>query len=236
MDSKTTATHEQKEADSRLQRFHLKLALDAANMGIWDWNLQTGGVRWSDNVEQIIGLKNKFDGKAQTYLDSIIKEDREFVAKTINHAIKNKIDFSVEHRVLLKGSVIRWIEGNGKVIFDEKGKAVSLTGTVRDITDRKKNEEDLKQRDLIFATLAHVTSEFILHANWEDAISSVLKALGEMMKVDRVYIFQNDGPIDNKIETASQRYEWNSSDTAPQMDNPELQHLPIAGNARDRVT
>ena len=129
--------------DSKLQQFHLKLALDAANLGIWDWNLQTGGVRWSDNVEQIIGLKNKFDGKAQTYLNSIIEEDRAFVAETINNAIKNKIDFSVEHRVLLKGDVIRWIEGNGKVIFDDSGRALSLTGTVRDVTDRKKNEEEI---------------------------------------------------------------------------------------------
>lgn len=223
----TLRTNKQQE-DSKLQQFHLKLALDAANLGIWDWNLQTGGVRWSDNVEQIIGLKNKFDGKAQTYLNSIIEEDRAFVAETINNAIKNKIDFSVEHRVLLKGDVIRWIEGNGKVIFDDSGRALSLTGTVRDVTDRKKNEEDLKQRDQLFATLAHVTSEFILHANWEDAISSVLQSLGEMMNVDRVYIFQNDSPVNHHTETTSQRYEWNSSDAEPQINNPQLQHLPIA--------
>lgn len=223
----TPITNKQQE-DNKLQQFHLKLALDAANLGIWDWNLITGDVRWSDNVEQIIGLKNKFDGKAQTYLDSIIEEDRVHVASTISNAIKKKIDFSVEHRVLLKGDVIRWIEGNGKVIFDDTGRALSLTGTVRDITDRKKNEEDLKQRDQLFATLAHVTSEFILHANWEDTISSVLQSLGEMMKVDRVYIFQNDLPVDNHTETTSQRYEWSSSNSDPQIDNPELQHLPVA--------
>lgn len=213
--------------DNKLEQFHLKLALDAANLGIWEWNLQTGEVRWSDNVEQIIGLKNKFDGKAQTYLNSIIEEDREFVAHTINDAIKNKIDFAVEHRVVLKGDTIRWIEGNGKVIFNEAGKALSLTGTVRDITDRKNNEAQLQQRDLLFATLAHVTSEFIQHANWEDAIFSVLQSLGEMMRVDRVYIFQNDATKTGVIETSSQRFEWNSSHTNPQINNPDLQNLPI---------
>lgn len=221
-------TSRQPQADGRLEKFHLKLALEAANMGIWEWNLQTGEVRWSENVERIIGLKNKFDGKAQTYLDNIVEEDRDFVAQTINHALKNKIDFSVEHRVVLKGDVIRWIEGNGKIIFDDGGKALSLTGTVRDITDRKNNEEQLQHRDTLFATLAHVTSEFIQHANWEDAILSVLQSLGEMMRVDRVYIFQNDFTETGTIETSSQRFEWSSSHAEPQINNPELQNLPIA--------
>ncbi|MBX2964436.1 MAG: PAS domain S-box protein [Cyclobacteriaceae bacterium] len=228
MRPKSTDTQQLKTSNKEFEQFHLKIALEAANMGIWEWNLQKGSVNWTANVKQILGLENEFDGNPQAYLDNIVEEDRARVAKTINHAIKNKIDFSVEHRILLQGEEIRWIEGNGKVIYNEDGKAVSLTGTVRDITERKNNEDQLKHRDLLFATLSRVISEFIQHENWEDAIQTVLQLLGEMMKVDRVYIFQNDEEINGQPETSSQRFEWNSSGSKPQLDNPDLQHLPIA--------
>lgn len=213
---------------SLLEQFRLDQALEAANIGIWEWNLQTGEVRLSYNVEQIIGLKNKFDKQAQNYLTSIVEEDRNTVADTITRAIRNKADFTVEHRVASPDGSVRWIEGNGKVIFDAYGKALSLTGTVKDITERRKKDAELKQRDQLFTSLAQITSELILHTDWEKAIPSILQLLGEMMRVDRVYIFQNDAAVQGEVVTTSQRYEWNSGVTEPQIDNPELQHLNIA--------
>jgi PAS domain S-box-containing protein len=229
MESANTLSDPIMKADeTKLQQFHLKLALDAANMGIWDWNIQAGEVRWTENVEKILGSMNTYDGRAQFYLKSIVDEDREYVTVTINQAIRRRIDFAVEHRVRLQDGSIRWIEGNGNVIYDESGKAQTLTGTVKDITDRKKTEEELKQRDQLFATLAHVTSEFILYANWEDAIPAVLQSVGEMINVDRVYIFQNDAFQENENITSCQRFEWSSTGSTSQALNPELQHLPIS--------
>jgi two-component system, NtrC family, sensor kinase len=139
MESANTLSDPIMKADeTKLQQFHLKLALDAANMGIWDWNIQAGEVRWTENVEKILGSMNTYDGRAQFYLKSIVDEDREYVTVTINQAIRRRIDFAVEHRVRLQDGSIRWIEGNGNVIYDESGKAQTLTGTVKDITDRKK--------------------------------------------------------------------------------------------------
>ncbi len=215
-----------KEAENQLHQFHLKLALEAANIGIWEWDLKTGSVKWSDNVEQILGLENKFDGNPQTYLNHIIESDRSVVANTINKAIRKKTDFSVEHRVLLKSGNQRWIEGNGKVLFSDKGKAISLTGTVKDITERKKYEEELKQRDYLFATLSQITSQLIT-TDWKKVAQIAIQKLGEALNVDRVYIFENDPLVNNKLISTSQRFEWSSSTSTPQIDNPSLQGLYI---------
>jgi PAS domain S-box-containing protein len=217
---------EQKFKEKPLSDFHLEMALEAANIGIWQWNLNTGGVKWSDNVEQILGLENKFDGNPQTYLNNIHPEERDYVATTINRAIVRKTDFTVEHRVLLKDKSLRWIEGNGKVYFNAKGKAESLTGTVKDITERKKYEAELKNRDKLFSTLSKITHELIIHDDWELVVQDSIARLGETTNVDRVYIFKNDEVGENEELTSSQIYEWSSSLVESHINNPALQKLP----------
>jgi PAS domain S-box-containing protein len=206
----------------------IELALAAANIGIWEWNLNTGGVKWSDNVEKILGLENKFDGNPQTYLNIIHEEEREYVAHTINRAIIKKSDFTVEHRVLLKDKSLRWIEGNGKVFYDKVGKPKSLTGTIKDITDRKKYEAELENRDKLFTTLSKITKELIINDNWEDVVQDSLAKLGETTKVDRAYIFKNNEVKENEELTCSQIFEWSSKLVESQIDNPDLQNLPYS--------
>jgi PAS domain S-box-containing protein len=216
-------------SESPLENFKLNVVLEAANLGIWEWNLKTGGVQWTENVTGMLGLTEPFDGKVTSYLEHILQEDRESTAACINQAIRNKVDFITEHRVLLPDGTIRWIEGTGKVIYDTSGKALTLTGTVRDITERKNSEAELRHRDYLFASLATIISELINHENWETAINQIMERLGKMMNVDRVYIFENDPVSEGPVSSTSQRYEWSSTLAEPQLNNPELQHLPIEG-------
>ncbi|HMP98960.1 MAG TPA: PAS domain S-box protein [Cyclobacteriaceae bacterium] len=209
-------------------QFNLELALEAADVGVWEWNLHTGAIHWSALVEKILGFENRFDGHPQTYLNHVHEADRKKVAETINQAIVKKIDFVVEHRVKMADGSIRWIEGNGRVSYDADGKATTLTGTIRDISDRKTFEEQLRKKDRLFTVLSEITHELIMIDEWEKVVPDTMKKLGDALEVDRVYIFENDLPVEGQELSTSQRFEWNSGDADPQIDNPYLQNLPYS--------
>jgi PAS domain S-box-containing protein len=121
----------------------LSLAVKAGKIGIWEWSPISNKVLWDETTEQIYGYeKGTFAGTADAYLQHIVDEQRETIWKTINEAIENHRPYSFDHRICRKDGVYRWIQGSGMAFYDHKGKPYRLMGTVQDITDRKKAEDD----------------------------------------------------------------------------------------------
>ena len=119
----------------------LELALEAAHMGTWDSNLLTGELGWSGAVEELFGLEEgSFEGTREALYELIHPDDRDLVRNAVEKALKNDIDFVVEHRVIWPDGSLHWLGKRGRVIKDETGTAVRMTGTVRDITERKQAE------------------------------------------------------------------------------------------------
>jgi two-component system, sensor histidine kinase and response regulator len=104
---------------------------------------------------------------------------------------------------------------------------------LRDITERRRAERAIARRDAILQAVSFAAEKFLRAENWEHDIQSVLEHLGTSAAASRVYIFENHHTPDGTLLT-SQRFEWTSSDIAPQIDNPDLQNLPLvaAGFAR----
>jgi PAS domain S-box-containing protein len=133
---KRTTNNELKESEKRL-----KLALEAGQMGIWEWDLSDNSVQWSANVHELFGLTNDgFDGTFETYINLILTDDRPSVIKNINLAIRDMTTCHLEHRLQWPNGAIRWIESLAKITFDRKGRALKMTGTIQDITKRKQIE------------------------------------------------------------------------------------------------
>jgi len=127
----------------------LQLALKAAKMETWSWNIETGEVVWSDKIKTMFGLGGKpFDGKYETYLSLIHPDDLPNVQNSISKALSDEnYDYVVEHRLVWPHGEVRWIEGRGKVFRDESGKSIRMAGSVVDITDRK--EAEVERENLI---------------------------------------------------------------------------------------
>ncbi|MFQ5674749.1 MAG: PAS domain S-box protein [bacterium] len=127
----------------------LRLALAAARMGTWEWNIDTNDVFWSEGVETFFGFESGvFVGTYQAYLDVVHPNDRDMVVETIELALKdveqgNK--FHIEHRVIWPNGEIHWLEGHGKVVRKKNRKPVRMIGTILDITERKHLEAQLLQ-------------------------------------------------------------------------------------------
>ena len=134
----------QVEAELRQSEERLNLALDAAQMGIWDWNLLTNQIRWSEYHEVLFGLTpGTYDGTYKTFEACIHPDDREAVKQAVNHSRLEQHEYQHEFRVVWSDGSVHWIEGKGKYIYNQMGQAVRMLGTVIDISDRKQAETQI---------------------------------------------------------------------------------------------
>jgi PAS domain S-box-containing protein len=136
----------QAEAELRAREGRLHTSLEAANVGTWDWNIRTGEVRWSDNLERIHGqAPGSFRGTFEGFLDGVHPDDRERVLDAIQGAIAAGETYSVEYRSIRPGDNITWFEGRGHVIRDEAGEPTWMSGICMDVTERHRFHEQLCQ-------------------------------------------------------------------------------------------
>ncbi|GAB4201854.1 MAG: hypothetical protein Fur006_54770 [Coleofasciculaceae cyanobacterium] len=140
----------------------LQLALTAAQMGMWNWNLLTGEINWSPEHEQLFGLApGTFDGRYETFDERLHPDDREALTIAVNRAIQERKIYQHEYRVVWTDGSIHWVEGRGQAFYDETGQAVRMTGTIMDISDavaaatqRKLAQAALQEREAILRLFA----------------------------------------------------------------------------------
>ena len=125
------------------ERQRVLFALDAANMGTWEWELATQRVRWSENLERIHGLPaGTFTGGFESYQREIHPEDRPRVMASIERALRDDVPHEVEYRIVAPDGVVRWMHGRGRVERDDAGTPIRMTGVCMDIGNRRRVEED----------------------------------------------------------------------------------------------
>lgn len=123
----------------------LRLAVDAGQIGTWDWDIARDQITWSKHVYEVHGLNpENFDGRLQSFEKIVHEEDRPRVAAAIKGAIESGTPYSIEMRVVRPNGELRWVFANGQVFYDSARKPVRMLGATVDITDRKRAEEKLE--------------------------------------------------------------------------------------------
>jgi len=129
----------------------LEEAQRVAHMGHYYWDLIANRVTWSDELYRIYGLTPQ-DGPIDMAMVSemIHPDDRDHVFKTAEEAVRSGVHTEAEHRVVRPNGEVRTVQGLGTVKRDASERAYEMFGTVQDITDRKRAEEDRQalSRDL----------------------------------------------------------------------------------------
>jgi len=144
------------------RQHHIDMALEAAQVGIWEWFMKTDKVRWSNIVYKIFGVtKKEFNGDLASYRKLIHPDDREVIALAIQETLANRKIYYVQHRVIWPDGTIRWIEASGNGIWNKQGELVKLTGTAQDITKRKKVETHVLESEESYRTLFNSVEEAI---------------------------------------------------------------------------
>jgi PAS domain S-box-containing protein len=127
-----------REAESQLA-----MAIEAADLGTWSRDLQTGEVFWSAKCRALFGLAPDAPISHKVFVDVLHPADRDYVLTALNNSRDPQIRsrYDVEYRTIgATDGLLRWVAARGKVVFDEDGTPLRANGTMIDITARKNAE------------------------------------------------------------------------------------------------
>ena len=99
----------------------------------------------------------------------------------------------------------------------------------QDITEKKRNEENLRRRESILEAIAYASGRFLKSARWEDCLPDILERLGKAGNASRIYLFRNQTNPEGKA-IIYQVHEWCAPDVTPQIGNPRLQGFDLEAN------
>jgi PAS domain S-box-containing protein len=144
----------------------LKLALQGAKQGIWDFDLQTQILTWDDRCKDMFGLSPTALVTVGGHLDAIHPDDLQRVTTATEIAIRDCSEFNQEYRIVHSDGTISWILTQGRCYCDPAGLPCRMSGTMMDITERKRQEARypravaaLRESEQRFHTLADQMSQ-----------------------------------------------------------------------------
>lgn len=120
----------------------LALAQSAAHIGTFDWNIMTGEVAWSAEMERIYGLRvGEFEGTMQHWMKQIDQADRTRLQAALDKSIETGEALQIDYQVTSPSGETRWMAAKGTVVADKTGQPARIIGVNSDFTDRKRGEE-----------------------------------------------------------------------------------------------
>lgn len=121
----------------------LRIAVEAGQLGTWDWDLRTNDVMWSPKLEEIHGIEaGSFAGTFEEFQRDIHPEDRDRVLRSISEAVETGAPYVMEYRIVTPGGARRWLAAQGEVLRDSEGRALRMIGVCRDATLQKDAEAE----------------------------------------------------------------------------------------------
>jgi diguanylate cyclase (GGDEF)-like protein/PAS domain S-box-containing protein len=137
---------EQMHVEEALRKSELSLAAAQviAHLGNWERDMITDSTTWSDECLRILGLDPDSEVIAPDgFFEFDHPDDAEFVRRTVAESQAKFSAYNIDHRIVRRDGVVRWVHEQGEYVMDAQGSPVKLFGTLLDITDRKQAEERL---------------------------------------------------------------------------------------------
>lgn len=180
--------HSQKMLVASEERY--ELALRGSNDGLWDLNMLTGEVYWSDRLREIFDVDRNFKPRFEELVDRMHPDDRERVSLARENHDRHREQYDVEYRAQKGNGQYIWLRDRGRGIWDENGQMIRMLGAITDITDRKLAEEQLKAAREQADMASRAKSEFLANMSHElrtplNSIIGISRILYEDQKIDR---------------------------------------------------
>jgi PAS domain S-box-containing protein len=215
----------------------LRLALNAGQVGTWDWDVASNRVTWSERVYEFHGRRpGEFGGRVEDFAGMVHPEDRPRVEEAIERALRTGEPYTAEMRVVHPDGQVRWVFTHGQVIF-EGGRPVRMLGATVDVTERRGAEEKLR-------TLVNASESLLGSPRTEAVLSATLKLAGRLVRADAYAIWRfSEGARRWEVVSAeglSDEYRENwigvNSDTPSMPESPvvveDVDALPLLASRR----
>ncbi|MET0387234.1 MAG: PAS domain-containing protein [Polyangiales bacterium] len=150
------------------------VAMTAAEMGVWDWDIKTGKLEYDDHQFALFGLDVKtLKPEDRDWRKYVLPEDLAIPEASLARALKGMGNYSAQFRIRRGDGEIRWLHGTGIVIRDPSGKPARMVGVNVDITSRHSAEEERRELDLRLRKLTENLPGVLFQLRMADGIPSV---------------------------------------------------------------
>lgn len=218
--------HEEKQRSLELE--HTKQQLESIFNEMEDvvWSVELPAnkmVFLTPSAEKLCGIPIQDLMQSRWWWKSVMHPADMGIIQEMGDQLEKNGMYEVRHRIVALDGTIKWLQNQGKIVYDENGKAIRLDGIATDRTKQYEAEEQLHQEVILQKILIDISSTYINIKLEEvaETIQKSLRELGEFVKADRSYIFD----YDFQKNTASNTYEWCAEGIDPEIHN--LQDVPI---------
>jgi len=145
------------EADLRETQERMELAANAADLGMWEWDIACNEIWITDKGRALFGFAPSEKLDFDRFRSTLHPEDRESVLTAVGNSLRTGAEYRSDYRVVLPNGQLRWIAGRGHVEFNGDGQPVRMHGASVDITKRKQAELEAASQRNEMAHLSRVT-------------------------------------------------------------------------------
>jgi len=161
-----TTEHKRAHEELRESQERLRLSLEIAALGSYERDLVTNQVTLDANCRKIMGLPPDAPLDPQVAPRSVFADDRERVLSIVQRAFDPALQevCAADFRIVRPDGEVRWVAGRGRVVFDHTvnpPKPLKFLGFLQDITDRKRTEEALSEKENRFRSFVEASSQVV---------------------------------------------------------------------------
>jgi len=154
----------------------LAIAQRASGSGIWDWNMLTGEIVWTEELFRLFGVDpSAGTASFESWKSALHPDDRLAAEERILGAVRDHAQLFSEYRIIKPSGEVRWISAHGDTVYGNQGQPLRMTGICLDITERKRAEAGLR-----LAAAAFETQEGIMITDAQGVIERVNRAFTEI--------------------------------------------------------
>lgn len=159
----------------------LVMALEAASMITWDWDILNNKLTWPDNLKPLFGLES---ATYEAFIERVHPQDRDFVNRSVMQTLQEGTEYDIEFRVVWHNGTICWVASKGVVFRDCSGVAVRMTGIGMDISKRKQGEEALEVYANRQALVAELSQMALAGVDLTTLMDETVALVAQSLKVE----------------------------------------------------
>jgi PAS domain S-box-containing protein len=172
-----------------------QLALSGTNDGIWDWDIRSGEIFFSERWKGMLGYTPEEVSNERSVWESLVHPgDLEGVKRALEEHLEGSSEFFVsEYRMKSKSGEYRWVLSRGRALFASAGEAIRISGSHTDINDRKRAEAEIRLAQYRAETANRAKSNFFANVSHElrTPLNAVI-GLADLLSLSRLSLEQED--------------------------------------------
>ncbi|CAN1212266.1 PAS domain S-box protein [Tumidithrix helvetica PCC 7403] len=205
----------------------LRLALESAQIGVWDWDIVNDRLIWDDRMYEIYGIaRSNFSGAYQAWVAGVHPDDRAIANAAIQQAILGKKNYDPEFRIVRPDGKIRTLKANAFLQRNAEGKALRMIGTNYDISEQKEALREREQAQVLLIQqveqqhlIMEMTQGIRRSLNLQDILQTTVDEVRQYLQTERVIVFQFSSNWGGTVVVESVEEGW-SPILSTQIDDP----------------